>query len=169
MVAGRIERDGAPRRPTTDVRRPVLQRDSHTCREPRLRVEWRKSRYRRCEGVWRNGGRWGERRIGGDPWRRRRCHHRLGWSPFLRGRRARKRGGRGCNPGSRERNARFATRGLRACRRWSCWVRGNRPKRCASLPGRGWDRRGSAGAGGRRGAPGGGGGAGGVWGGGAFG
>src|SRR5882757_9367408 len=132
-------------------RRLVLRRCGRTCRGLRRLVAWRTSRYRGCGWGWRNGARWGGRRIGGGLLRRRRCRRRSGWRPFLPGRAGKRCGGPGCNRGSRGRNVRFAIRRLAACRRWSCWVRGNRPRRCASLLGREWDRKGLAERAGRKG------------------
>src|SRR5712671_4875346 len=131
--------------------RLVLRRCGRTCRGLRRLVVWTRNRCRGCGWEWRNGDRWGGRRIGGDLRRRRRYRRRLGWRPFLPGRAGKRRGGLGCNRGSRGRNVRFAIRCLGAYRRWSCLARGNRPMRCASLLGREWDRRGLAERAGRKG------------------
>src|SRR5712672_1395996 len=132
-------------------RRLVLRRCGRTCRGLRRLVVWTRNRCRGCGWEWRNGARWGGRRIGGDLRRRRRCRRRSDWRPFLPGRAGKRCGGPGCNRGSRGRNVRFAIRRLAACRRWSCWARGNRPMRCASLLGREWDRKGLAERAGRKG------------------
>src|SRR5712672_3601357 len=142
---------GAQRCCAPTWRRLVLRRCGRTCRGRRRLVVWTTSRYKGCGWGWRNGARWGGRRIGGDLRRRRRCRRRLGWRPFLPGCAGKRCGGLERNRGSRGRNVRFAIRWLGAYRRWSCWARGSKPMRCASLLGRGRDQKGLAETAGRKG------------------